>query len=120
MNAQPQIFAQVRWALRGVEKKGDAFVDISIVGSTDDLGVGVPRLRATTSHRSPTRRRVSWARSRQTMFDAADATKKREYLAALAAVENPLNHTAETVACVACHVSTVVMNARAAARRSTR
>jgi hypothetical protein len=35
-------------------------------------------------------------------------------MAALAAVENPLTHTAETVACVACHVSTVVTAARAA------
>ena len=49
----------------------------------------------------------------KTMFDAADATKQREYLAALAAVENPMTHTAETVACVACHVSTFVMSARA-------
>ena len=48
------------------------------------------------------------------MFDGADTTKKRASLAALAAVDNPLSHTAETVACVACHVSTVVMNARAA------
>ena len=46
------------------------------------------------------------------MFDAADPTKKRAYLAALAAVDNPLGHTAETVACVACHVSTVLMSAR--------
>ena len=42
-------------------------------------------------------------------FDEADATKKRASLAALAAVENPLSHTAETVACAGCHVSTVVM-----------
>ena len=34
VNAQPEIFAAVRWELRGVEKKGDAFVDMPIVGST--------------------------------------------------------------------------------------
>ena len=51
----------------------------------------------------------------QFMFDGADSTKKRESLAAVAAVENPLSHTAETVACVGCHVSTVVTAARATA-----
>jgi len=45
-------------------------------------------------------------------FDGADAATKRADLAALAAVENPMSNTAETVACVACHVSTVVMSAR--------
>ena len=53
----------------------------------------------------------------QFMFDGADTTKKRESLAALAAVENPLSHTAETVACVGCHVSTVVTS-RARDRRA--
>ena len=51
------------------------------------------------------------------MFDAADTHEQRAYLAALAAVDNPLSHTAETVACVACHVSTVVMSARAIGHR---
>lgn len=50
----------------------------------------------------------------ESMFNGGDMTKKRESLAALAAVDNPLSQTAETVACVACHVSTVVMKARAA------
>jgi hypothetical protein len=45
-------------------------------------------------------------------FQAADATTRRQYLAELAAVDNPLKHTTETVACFACHVSTVVMRAR--------
>ena len=50
----------------------------------------------------------------KTMFDTANATKQRDYFTALAAVENPMTHTAETVACVACHVSTFVTSARAA------
>jgi len=49
----------------------------------------------------------------KSMFDAADATKRGEYLGALVAAENPSSHTAETVACVACHVSTIVMSERA-------
>ena len=43
-----------------------------------------------------------------------DVTRKRELLGALAAADNPQNHTAETVSCVTCHVSTVLMAARAA------
>src|SRR6185369_1952408 len=50
----------------------------------------------------------------QTTFNAADTDTKRAYLSALAAADNPLTHTAETVPCVACHVSTVIMNNRAA------
>ncbi len=53
--------------------------------------------------------------SRQYLFNAADEATKRGYLAALTAVDNPLSHTAETVACVACHVSTVVLDARVTA-----
>ena len=34
MNAQPQVFAQVRWVFRGVEKKGDVFVDMPLVGAS--------------------------------------------------------------------------------------
>jgi hypothetical protein len=51
---------------------------------------------------------------KQATFEAADMTQQRESLAALVALENPLSHTAETVACVACHVSTIVMPVRAA------
>ena len=50
----------------------------------------------------------------QAAFDQADATQKRQDLAALVETENPLSQTAETVPCVGCHVSTVVMAARAA------
>ena len=51
---------------------------------------------------------------RRDLWAAADATKQRDYLAVLAAIENPLTHTAETVACVGCHVSTVLTVRRAA------
>ena len=47
------------------------------------------------------------------MFDPLDTTAKRAALAVLAAIENPMSHTAETAACVGCHVSIVVMRARA-------
>ena len=120
VNAQPEIFAQVRWELRGVEKKGDTFVDITIVGSTaisESVFLGSSYdVKPITDTPAGLLGAIT-----KSMFDAADATKKREYLAALVAAENPLSHTAETVACVACHVSTVVMSERASnASESTR
>ena len=114
MNARSRISAQVLWVLRGAEKKGDAFGDITIVGSTairETVAFGgnpsfdvFPVTDTPSGFLDAIR---SW------IFDAADATKKRESLAALAAVENPLSHTAETVACAGCHVSTVITHARA-------
>jgi hypothetical protein len=48
------------------------------------------------------------------MFDRADTATRRDALAALVAVENPLTQTATTVPCIGCHVSTIVMPARVA------
>jgi hypothetical protein len=114
MNAQNLNFSAIVWALRGVEKKGDAFVDIDIAGtagvSETVTLTGGPGYSVTPITDTPAGLLGAIA---STMFNAADITQKREYLAALAAVENPLSHTAETVPCVACHVSTVVMKARA-------
>jgi hypothetical protein len=113
VNAQPQILAQVRWALRGVEKKGDAFVDMATVGSTsiseEVIFVSGPSYDVMPITDRPTGLLGAITKS---TFDDADTTEKRAYLAALAAVDNPMSHTAETVACIACHVSTVVMHAR--------
>ena len=113
VNALPQSSAQVRWALRGVEKKGETFVDMTVVGTTVTSESVIfntgPSFTVTPVTDTPAG--LLGAMS-LTMFDAADLTKKRAYLAALAAVDNPLGHTAETVACVACHISTVLMSTR--------
>jgi hypothetical protein len=113
-NAQPEVFAQVRWEFRGVEKKGDAFVDIPIFGSTaiseSVILAGGPGFDVTPIADTPPGLRAAITKN---MFDAADSTKKRELLAALAAIDHPLTHTAETVPCIGCHASTLVMNARA-------
>jgi hypothetical protein len=116
VNAQPEIFAQVRWELRGVEKKAGAFVDIPIFGSTaiseSIVSAGNIGFDVTPIADTPAGLRAAITRP---MFDAADATKKRELLAALVAVENPMTHTAETAPCVGCHVSTPIVAARAQA-----
>jgi len=115
MNAQNGMFAQLVWDLRGVEKQGDAFVDVTIVGSTATLERivqnGNPGFDATPIADTPAGLRTA---TYQFMFDKADATTKRDALAALVAVENPLTQTATTVPCIGCHVSTIVMPARAA------
>jgi len=114
MNAQNLNFSAVAWALRGVEKQANAFVDMKIVGSTELSEsvtlTGSPGYDVSPISDTPSGLRLAM---NQFTFDAADMTKWREAVAALAAVDNPLRHTAETVACVACHVSTVLMGPRA-------
>jgi hypothetical protein len=114
VNALPETSSQFRWTLRGVEKAGDVFVDIPIVGSAEVTQVvllnGDAGYDTVPSIDEPTG--LLGAMTAKT-FTAADLATQRNYLAALAAVDNPLSHTAETVPCVACHISTVVMSARA-------
>jgi hypothetical protein len=115
MNAQPQTIGQIRWALRGLEKKGEAFVDMAIAGGTATLesviGNGGGGLSVIPVTDTPPGLEVAISNSQ---WLAADATKKRDSLATLAAVDNPLTHTAETVACVGCHVSAFFTTTRAA------
>ena len=115
MNAQPQIFAQVRWVFRGVEKKADAFSDMPLVGgNASDISESVI-LNGSSFDVMPSTDTPSGLLGaiQKSVFDAASATQQRDYLSALAAVENPLIHTAETLACVACHVTTFVTSTRA-------
>jgi hypothetical protein len=116
MNALNSNFGQITWEFRGVEKNGDAFVAIPIVGSTtitEQVSLtGTPGYDVRPLADTPSGLQGA---SQQHMFDTADAAAKRGYLAALAAADNPLRHTAETVACAACHVSTVLLGARATA-----
>ena len=114
MNALNLNFSAIAWALRGVEKHGDAFVDMTIVGGTATSEsvtfTGNPGYSITPMTDTPA---GLLGAVMQTKFEAADPATKHEYLQALAAVDNPLSNTAETVACAACHISTVVMSARA-------
>ena len=113
MNALNLNFASITWELRGVERRGNAFVAIPIVGSTttsEEVTLsGDPGYDVRPNADTPAG--LAGAITKY-MFDAADISSKRAFLAALAAVDNPMSHTAETVPCVACHVSTVVLNAR--------
>lgn len=114
INAQPLTTEQVRWILRGLEKRGDTFADITMLGGT---GVSQTVIFAGTASYDVTPLADTppglAGVIKGSTFYAADADTRRSYLAALAAVDNPLTHSAETVPCVACHVSTAVMHARA-------
>lgn len=119
MNAQNLNASALVWFLRGVEKHGDAFVDsplvdIPIAGSTaiseTVTMTGSPGFQVTPNADTPAGLAVALS---QTMFSGAETSAKRDSLAALAAVDNPLTSTADTVPCVACHVATVIMNSRA-------
>jgi len=114
MNAQNLNASALVWVLRGLEKKGDVFVDVAIAGTTDLFETvtmtGSPGFDVRPSADTP----VGLAGViSQLKFDAADGPTKRGYLATLAAVDNPLTNSADTVPCVGCHVATVLMNARA-------
>jgi len=102
---------------RGAEKQGDAFVDRPLVGgNATDLSESVILSGSSSYDVTPTTDTPSGLLGalQKTLFEAADATKQRDYFMALAAVENPLTQTAETVACVACHVTTFVTSSRRA------
>jgi hypothetical protein len=117
INAQDLKSAAFRWMLRGVEKKDGAFIDMPIVGGsavTETVftsGSASFDVQPMTDTPPGLLGAIVWGR-----FNAADIDTQRASLAALTAVDNPLTHTPETVACVACHVSTLVMEARAASR----
>jgi hypothetical protein len=113
MLAQPEISAQVRWTLRGIERHGSTLVDMTIVGSTVTTeevalaGVGFDVLPATDL---PAGLMTAISATR---FSEADQATKLQAMGAFAAVENPLTHTQETIPCVGCHVSTHLTYARA-------
>ena len=120
LNALPETTSQVLWRLRGLEKHGATFDDMAIAGTSattlevrfsggsSGAGVGYEVTPAVDTPKG-----LATLLS-ETSFSAAPAATKRDLLDVLAAIDNPLEQGADTVPCVACHVSTVLMNRRAA------
>jgi hypothetical protein len=113
--AQHAFAAALNWAFRGVERRGDGFADMLIPG------VQAPAQRAillggeisydvTPIVDAPPGLALALAGQR---FQAASLQDRSRALSALAAVESPAAHSAETVQCVACHVSTFLSARRA-------
>lgn len=116
LNAQPVFAAAIRWTFRGVEKKGGAFEDMKITGSTETtqniLLVGDAAYTVTPATDAPPGLALALDK---TKFDAASDADKRGALGALVAVDDPSKHGPDTVSCAACHTSTVVLATRARA-----
>jgi hypothetical protein len=116
--AQNIMTASFNWAFRGVElDAGGTFVDIVIptVMQTQQRAilVGMDTTYDTTPLADVP---AGFANAIDaTKFGAATADGRRIALEAMTAVQNPLEHTASTVQCVACHVSTFLTAHRATA-----
>ncbi len=114
--AQPDTSSSVNWVLRGVVRDGAGYADIAIptVDATEQrvLLTGPPTLVSyDTTPFADAPAGLEIARSGQA-FMAASPDMQKSALEVLAAVDNPAMHSAETVQCVACHVSTFLMAAR--------
>ncbi len=114
--AQNAMTASLNWAFRGVERTNGSFVDIQI----PDLAQ--PQQRTVLVGGDTTYQTMPVADAPTglalaldaTAFGAASPADRTRALEALAAAQNPLRHTAETVQCVGCHVSTFLTARRAA------
>jgi hypothetical protein len=114
MNAQPIISAAVKWFFRGVERKGTEFEDMTIHGTTETLQVvnlgGTAFFDVSPESDEPSG--LALALDYTKYKDASDE-EQRATLEAFAAINNPLTNAPDTVACVACHTSTVALATRA-------
>lgn len=112
-NAQPGSLSEIRWLLRGLERRADGmFYDIVIPGSTavrqDVLlrGVGFaasPNVDLPAGLASV----LSTA-----MFEAASPDAQVAMLEALLTVDHPAKVAPDTAPCVACHTSTLLLDRR--------
>jgi hypothetical protein len=113
MNAQPKFLSQVRWVLRGVEKKNGALASVVIPGIAESTEQIITSGRTGFEDRPVSDTPKGMAEAIDDMkFAAASDARKRELLAVLAAADNPNTSAPDTVSCIACHVSTQVMHAR--------
>lgn len=107
--------AALIWRFRGLEKKGAGFarIDIPDVDSQEQqtLLFSGTSFTAAPLADEPVGFKLVMSDSD---FNAATPEKQREALESLVASDNPTLHTADTVQCVTCHVSTTLLDARAA------
>lgn len=116
--AQPDVFAQIRWVFRGLEGTPGNYALIEIAaadgGTEQDVVLGgtlsSPGYTATPLSDDP----LGLARAVDAQaFLAASQTDKDAALHALTSVNNPLEHSPNTVQCIACHVATLLSDRRA-------
>lgn len=117
MNAQPLFLSQVRWVLRGTEKRDDKWTPVVIPGmeaSTQEaITVGKDGFESKPALAPEFPPGFNDAIDDQKFAAATDA-RKRELLKALASVDHPGVSAVDNVSCMACHVSTPLMLTRTA------
>lgn len=112
--AQPDVFAQVRWVFRGIEKHDAGFVDMTIPSASDGglqhVFLGVNGYQATVLADVPAGFALSLDESG---FGAASEANRLQALNALAEINDPVSRNVDTLQCVSCHVTTVLARLRA-------
>jgi hypothetical protein len=109
--------AALRWIFAGIEKENGQFVDIVIPGtsgstSSEVLLLGNKSYQLTPEADSPTGFLTGIS---ENDFAIASSAQKKAALEALVSADNPITHSANTVQCAACHLSTITVPARASA-----
>ncbi len=114
LNAQP-IFSSIRWAMRGVERRGGTFESMTIGGGAPETKQDITLFSAASYTATPATDTPAglFAAFSQPAFESSPFAEQRRSLEILAAVDNPLVHGPDTVTCIGCHASTVAMSARA-------
>lgn len=114
VNAQSANSAAVTWFFREFERRGTEFEERSITGTTETTqrvnfaGDAFFEVEP-VSDAPPGLARVL----DRTEFRASSEAEQRAALETLVAIDNPLTNGPDTVACVACHTSTVALATRA-------
>jgi hypothetical protein len=104
----------IAWIFRGEQLEGTTLAPITIpgvdAGAQEVLLVGATSYRVLPVVDAPA---GFVSALEQASFDVSDAGVQRAAVDGLVAIENPRTHTADTVQCVSCHVSTTLLTARA-------
>jgi len=113
--AQNAFTASLNWAFRGEEMKGGQLTPITI----PDIGQRQQRTILsggdTTYSTTPVADKPAGFATAidSAAFGAASPAARMQALEAMAAIQNPMLHTAETVQCIGCHVTTFLTARRA-------
>lgn len=102
------------WVFRGLERRGAGFERIVIPDVRDLDQIALLFSSTEFQVRPQADAPGGFARLMNTsLFRAATPAEQREALETSAAIDNPTLHTAETVQCVSCHVTTTILEDRA-------
>jgi hypothetical protein len=114
MLAQPDIFAQVRWIFRGLERRDGAFEELAIAGLDAGTQELIFEADADFDVLPVADAPLGFQRALQALtFSAATPEEQTASLKALTEIENPMLRGVRQLQCASCHVSTAVLARRA-------